>query len=429
MHSARCFVQPGRGPRNRAKTPGRWSIIEARMPTDDDKRGPAFAWTVWTLIIIAGVALALMRVMAVNLPWHLATARLAQETGHWPAVNTFSYTFPDYPVYQQYPAFQATMWAIFRVAGWDGLSAATAVGWMAGVPAGRALGGAAPPGRALPRAVDAGAVGAAAADGVAARHVHDDRVRRRAAGAGRVRARPDARAGAGAAGAPACGSTAISCGRCRWSSRGCSSPISPGSATGAARAWRRWRSAASVLLTFATPLGFRHRAGAAAHGAVAGDLPRRTSTSSTASGRCRTSSTLALATGRARRVGAVAHAPDDAAVRSGALAAVAGAGDIGGARADVLRRRQRRRLPALRAARARRGRDAAAAARRDHAPRSRASPAWRSRCSRPARRGLLPLGEPAAVAGRNAARLRAARSAAGRRRRPTSCAARRRPAG
>jgi len=97
---------------------------------DDDPQPAALAWTVWTLIIVAGIALSLLRVMAVNLPWHLATARLAQETGHWPAVNTFSYTFPDYPVYQQYPAFQATMWAILRVAGWDGLSVATAVGWM-----------------------------------------------------------------------------------------------------------------------------------------------------------------------------------------------------------------------------------------------------------------------------------------------------------
>ena len=33
--------------------------------------------------------------MAINEPSHLATARLAQATGHWPAVNTFSYTFPE----------------------------------------------------------------------------------------------------------------------------------------------------------------------------------------------------------------------------------------------------------------------------------------------------------------------------------------------
>jgi len=98
-------------------------------PAADD-RPAALAYAIWALIIIAGVALALLRVMAVNLPWHLATARLAFETGHWPIVNTFSYTFPDYPIYQQYPAFQAVTWTILRVAGWGGLSVATAAGWM-----------------------------------------------------------------------------------------------------------------------------------------------------------------------------------------------------------------------------------------------------------------------------------------------------------
>ena len=106
----------------------------ARPPAAGGAPPPAaplgIAWAVWTLIIVAGFALALLRVMAINLPWHLATARLAQETGHWPAVNTFSYTFPEYPIFQQYPAFQATMWNILRVAGWGGLSVATAAGWM-----------------------------------------------------------------------------------------------------------------------------------------------------------------------------------------------------------------------------------------------------------------------------------------------------------
>jgi hypothetical protein len=106
------------------------AAVPARPAAADDRQGAAFAWTVWTLIFVAAAALALLRAMAINLPWHLATARLAQATGHWPVVNTFSYTFPDYPIYQQYPAFQAAMWAVFRAAGWDGLSAVTAVGWL-----------------------------------------------------------------------------------------------------------------------------------------------------------------------------------------------------------------------------------------------------------------------------------------------------------
>ena len=67
----------------------------SRKPPAGEASSAALAGLVWTMIIVAGVALALIRVMAINLPWHLATARLAQETGHWPAVNTFSYTFPD----------------------------------------------------------------------------------------------------------------------------------------------------------------------------------------------------------------------------------------------------------------------------------------------------------------------------------------------
>ena len=33
-------------------------------------------------------------------------------------------------MFQQYPAFQAAMWGVFRAAGWEGLSVATALGWV-----------------------------------------------------------------------------------------------------------------------------------------------------------------------------------------------------------------------------------------------------------------------------------------------------------
>ena len=51
--------------------------------------------------------------------------------GHWPTRNTFSYTFPDHPLFQQYPVFQATLGAVYRRAGWEGLSALGAAGWAA----------------------------------------------------------------------------------------------------------------------------------------------------------------------------------------------------------------------------------------------------------------------------------------------------------
>jgi hypothetical protein len=81
------------------------------------------------LVVLAAVAFSLIRVQPVNLPWHLATARLAHEVGHWPARNTFSYTFPDHLVFQQYPAFQGTMYAALRLFGWGGLSVVSSVGW------------------------------------------------------------------------------------------------------------------------------------------------------------------------------------------------------------------------------------------------------------------------------------------------------------
>jgi hypothetical protein len=88
-----------------------------------------FDWVGAALVVLAAVAFSLIRAQAVNLPWHLATARLARAVGQWPARNTFSYTFPDHPVYQQYPAFQATVYGALRLGGWGALSVVTCVGW------------------------------------------------------------------------------------------------------------------------------------------------------------------------------------------------------------------------------------------------------------------------------------------------------------
>jgi hypothetical protein len=81
------------------------------------------------LVVVALVAFAVIRVQFVDVPWHLATARLARALGHWPTLNTFSYTFPAHPIYQQYPLYQATLSAAHRLAGWEGLSALCAAGW------------------------------------------------------------------------------------------------------------------------------------------------------------------------------------------------------------------------------------------------------------------------------------------------------------
>ena len=81
------------------------------------------------LVVVSLVAFAVIRVQCIDVPWHLATERLARALGHWPTRNTFSYTFPDHPLYQQYPVFQATLGAVYRRAGWEGLSVLGAAGW------------------------------------------------------------------------------------------------------------------------------------------------------------------------------------------------------------------------------------------------------------------------------------------------------------
>lgn len=73
-------------------------------------------------IFIALMALSLIRVGITDTPWHLATAKYAFTKGFWPVTNTFSYTFPDYPLYQQYPLYQTILYLIFRLGGWEGLS-------------------------------------------------------------------------------------------------------------------------------------------------------------------------------------------------------------------------------------------------------------------------------------------------------------------
>ncbi len=73
-------------------------------------------------IIAALIALSLIRVGITDTPWHLATAKYAFTKGFWPVTNTFSYTFPDYPLHQQYPLYQTLLYVTFDLGGWEALS-------------------------------------------------------------------------------------------------------------------------------------------------------------------------------------------------------------------------------------------------------------------------------------------------------------------
>jgi hypothetical protein len=85
----------------------------------------------WLFVALMLPLLGLVKIQPADVPWHLATARLAAATGHWPIRNTFSWTFPDYPLYQQYPVFQTVIYAAYRLGGWPALSVLVWLGWTA----------------------------------------------------------------------------------------------------------------------------------------------------------------------------------------------------------------------------------------------------------------------------------------------------------
>jgi hypothetical protein len=81
-------------------------------------------------IVLAAVAFGLIRQPCNDIGWHLATGRVAADTGHWPVTNTFSHTHPNYPLDQQYPLFQTLIYGAYQLGGWSGLSFFNALGWM-----------------------------------------------------------------------------------------------------------------------------------------------------------------------------------------------------------------------------------------------------------------------------------------------------------
>lgn len=81
-------------------------------------------------ILVAAVAYGAIRICCDDVGWHLATASLARELGHWPTTNSFSHTFPDFPLYQQYPLFQGLLYAVHQMGGWEALSLLLCAGWL-----------------------------------------------------------------------------------------------------------------------------------------------------------------------------------------------------------------------------------------------------------------------------------------------------------
>ncbi len=85
------------------------------------------------VILLACAALGLIRIGPTDTPWHLASARLSFETAgllpHWLTSNTFSYTFPDFQLKQQYPLYQSIIYAVYRAFDFEGLSIFHCILW------------------------------------------------------------------------------------------------------------------------------------------------------------------------------------------------------------------------------------------------------------------------------------------------------------
>lgn len=65
--------------------------------------------TAATAVVVAAMAcFATYRLVPVDVPWHLATGRWVLANGFM-TTNTFSWTHPDHPLYQQYPLFQVPL--------------------------------------------------------------------------------------------------------------------------------------------------------------------------------------------------------------------------------------------------------------------------------------------------------------------------------
>lgn len=87
------------------------------------------------LLLVTLVALSLNRIGWGEDIWtHIKTAEVAFSEGdllgNWPNSNLFSYTFPDYPLYQQYPVFQGSVFLVQKFSGWEGVSIFHSACWL-----------------------------------------------------------------------------------------------------------------------------------------------------------------------------------------------------------------------------------------------------------------------------------------------------------
>jgi hypothetical protein len=84
------------------------------------------------VVLVVLLAIGLYKIPPVDVPWHLATGRYALGHGHFPVTNTFSWTWPDHPLHQQYPLFQVPLVLLVEL-GWPAVTVVNALAWALGV--------------------------------------------------------------------------------------------------------------------------------------------------------------------------------------------------------------------------------------------------------------------------------------------------------
>lgn len=87
-----------------------------RLPGDPERLDPLAA-VATVLVVLAMVTFSTYRLVPADVPWHLATGRWILENGFM-TTNTFSWTHPDHPLYQQYPLFQVPLALVVDGLGW-----------------------------------------------------------------------------------------------------------------------------------------------------------------------------------------------------------------------------------------------------------------------------------------------------------------------
>lgn len=130
-HSARTNAKRHAAARDAQSHPA--DPIESASHVESTHALAAPGWPEWLAagaVILAFCALGTIRIPCDDTTWHLATSRVAEQTGHWPVVNTFSHTHSDHPLYQQYPLFQSMLYETFQLGGWPAISALNCAGWL-----------------------------------------------------------------------------------------------------------------------------------------------------------------------------------------------------------------------------------------------------------------------------------------------------------